>query len=99
MTKQNAIEWREEADKFRDARSPHTTVLREKLERATYKERLEMGGELGIRRTQEAAKAADDKNTVLAKHDMSMWLSHRKPRRSLMRRQWLRFVIFKRQVM
>ena len=62
MTKQNAIEWREEADKFRDARSPHTTVLREKLERATYKERLEMGGELGIRRTQEAAKAADDKH-------------------------------------
>jgi serine/threonine protein phosphatase PrpC len=61
-TAQNAIEWRKEADKLRDARSPHTAVLREKLERATYKERLEMGGELGIRRTQEAAKAADDKH-------------------------------------
>ena len=54
-----AGEWRKEADKLRDSRTPHAAALREKLEGASYKERLEMGGEFGIQRAQQAAEGAD----------------------------------------
>ncbi len=57
-----AAAWRKDADALRDSRSPHTAELRDKLEGATYKERLEMGGQLGIQRAKKAAEIADAKH-------------------------------------
>jgi hypothetical protein len=62
--RERAQEWRKEADALKDARSPETSALRDRLKTMSYKEKLELGGEQGIARLQQAAEKADEKHAA-----------------------------------
>lgn len=62
--RERAQEWRKEADALKDARSPKTSALRDRLKTMSYKKKLELGGEQGIARLQQAAEKADEKHAA-----------------------------------
>lgn len=62
--RERAQKWRKEADALKDARSPKTSALRDRLKTMSYKEKLELGGEQGIARLQQAAEKADEKHAA-----------------------------------